>query len=62
MTPQVSDLSGSLSTYRAECNSYRVLIKEIHSIVNDIFDRDSCNAGVGEQHGERRLIFIEFIL
>ena len=35
---------------------------EVEFVINDLFDGNSCEAGVGEQDGERRFVFTQFVL
>ena len=35
---------------------------EFEFIINDLFDGNFCEASIGEQDGERRFVFVEFVL
>ena len=35
---------------------------EFDFIINDLFDGNFCEASIGEQDGERRFVFVEFVL
>ena len=35
---------------------------EFEFVINDLFDRNSCEACVGEQDSERRFVLVEFVL
>ena len=35
---------------------------EFEFVIDNLFDRNSSEAGVGEQDGERRFVFVEFVL
>ena len=35
---------------------------EFEFVIDDLFDGNLCEASIGEQDGERRFVFIEFVL
>src|SRR6185503_9051129 len=35
---------------------------EFEFVIDDLFDGNRCEASIGEQDGERRFVFIEFVL